>query len=133
MKTANDAIFAVPVQHAERVMRECAAAGVKAVIMFTSGFAEIGGAGVAQQENLARVAADAGMLLLGPNCLGVMNLRARLFATFSPAPLAGIPPVGKIGLVSQSGAFGGYVYSMAREASLRLSHWVTRYVPGLIS
>ena len=119
------AIVAVPVVHAEQVMRECVQAGVKAAIMFTSGFAEVGGDGIAQQANMAKIAADAGMLLLGPNCLGVMNLRARLFATFSPGPLAGVPPVGKIGLVSQSGAFGGYAYSMARKGGLGLSHWVT--------
>lgn len=65
------------------------------------------------------------MALLGPNCLGVMNLRERLFATFSPAPLAGVPQVGSVAIVSQSGAFGAYAYSLARKGGLGLSHWVT--------
>ena len=119
------AIVAVPATHSERVLRECAEAGVKGLVMFTSGFAEVGGDGVVQQERLATIARDAGMTLLGPNCLGLMNLRARLFATFSPAPMAGVPPLGKIGMVSQSGAFGAYAFSMARKAALGMSHWVT--------
>ena len=119
------AIVAVPALHSERVLRECAQVGVKGLVMFTSGFAEVGGSGVAQQELLAQIATDAGMTLLGPNCLGLMNLRARLFATFSPAPMAGVPPLGKIGMVSQSGAFGAYAFSMARKAALGMSHWVT--------
>ena len=40
-------------------------------------------------------------------------------------PLAGVPPVGDVALVSQSGAFGAYAFALAREAGLGLSHWVT--------
>ena len=119
------AIVCVPERAAASVLAECAQAGVKAAIMFTSGFAEMGEAGAAAQNAIAKIAADASIILLGPNCLGAMSLKARMFATFSPAPLAGVPPVGGIGLVSQSGAFGAYAYTLARKGGLGLSHWVT--------
>jgi acyl-CoA synthetase (NDP forming) len=64
-------------------------------------------------------------MLLGPNCLGAMNMRERMFAIFAPTPLTGLPPLGEVGLVSQSGAFGLYAFVLAREAGLGLSHWVT--------
>ena len=65
------------------------------------------------------------MRILGPNCLGVMSGASAVYATFSPVAGTGIAKVGGIGLVSQSGAFGGFAYSLARERGLGLSHWVT--------
>src|SRR5690606_17841825 len=53
------------------------------------------------------------------------NVRRKVYATFSPAPANGIVPPGGIGMVSQSGAFGAYAYSMARERGLGLSHWIS--------
>lgn len=119
------AIVSVPEREAAAVLRACADAGVKAAIMFTSGFAEMGVAGAAAQQEIAAICARGGITLLGPNCLGVMNLAARMFATFTPAPLTGALPVGRVGLVSQSGAFGSYAFTLARRSGLGLSHWVT--------
>ncbi|MGO4158371.1 acetate--CoA ligase family protein [Cupriavidus sp. YAF13] len=119
------AIVAVPAVATESVMAQLAKNGTRAVIFFTSGFAEVGDEGLAMQVALAESARRHGVALLGPNCLGVMNLRARMFATFSPIPLTGVPPAGDVGLVSQSGAFGAYAFALAREAGLGLSHWVT--------
>lgn len=124
-KPVDLAIVAVPAGASEDVMAQLGAHGTGAAVFFTSGFAEAGEAGVRMQERLARSAREAGVTLLGPNCLGAMNLRERMFATFSPIPLSGVPPVGEVGLVSQSGAFGAYAYALAREAGLGLSHWVT--------
>ncbi|MBP0619059.1 acetate--CoA ligase family protein [Cupriavidus consociatus] len=119
------AIVAVPASASQDVMVQLAGNGTRAAVVFTSGFAEAGEGGMRMQDMLARSARDAGVTLLGPNCLGAMNLRERMFATFSPIPLSGVPPVGEVGLVSQSGAFGAYAYALAREAGLGLSHWVT--------
>lgn len=119
------AIVAVPASASQDVMAQLAGNGTRAAVVFTSGFAEAGESGVRMQDMLARSARNAGVTLLGPNCLGAMNLRERMFATFSPIPLSGVPPVGEVGLVSQSGAFGAYAYALAREAGLGLSHWVT--------
>ncbi|MGY8526015.1 acetate--CoA ligase family protein [Paracidovorax citrulli] len=119
------AIVAVPASAGDGVMDQLAANGTRAAVVFTAGYAEAGEEGVRMQEGLARRAHDAGVMLLGPNCLGAMNLRERVFATFSPVPLGGLPPAGQVGLVSQSGAFGAYAFALAREAELGLSHWVT--------
>ncbi|PLP98039.1 acetate--CoA ligase family protein [Cupriavidus pauculus] len=118
------AIVAVPAPAAPDVMAQLGQAGTRAAVVFTSGFAEVSG-GDALQHALATQAHAHGVQLLGPNCLGAMNLRERMFATFSPIPLSGVPPVGHVGLVSQSGAFGAYAFALAREAGLGLSHWVT--------
>ncbi|MCO4862727.1 acetate--CoA ligase family protein [Cupriavidus sp. WGlv3] len=122
---ADLAIVALPVSASLDAMRQLARNGTRAAVFFTSGFAETGGDGVALQAELAALAQAHGITLLGPNCLGAMNLRERVFATFSPIPLGGLPPVGEVGLVSQSGAFGAYAFALAREAALGLSHWVT--------
>ncbi len=119
------AIVAVPAGASESVMAQLADNGTRAAVYFTSGFAETGDDGACMQQTLAHRARESGVTLLGPNCLGAMNLRERMFATFSPIPLSGVPPVGEVGLVSQSGAFGAYAYALAREAGLGLSHWVT--------
>lgn len=119
------AIVCVPRAGAVRALEDCAAAGVRAAVVFTGGFAEADAEGAAAQAELARIARAAGMALLGPNCLGAISFAARTFATFTPAALAGQPPVGTIGLVSQSGAFGAYAYALARKHAVGLSHWVT--------
>ncbi|MGB3437090.1 acetate--CoA ligase family protein, partial [Achromobacter sp.] len=98
---------------------------VGAAVVFTSGFSETGAEGAAQQERLCAIARERGIRLLGPNCLGFMNVRRKVYATFSPAPANGVVAPGGIGMVSQSGAFGAYAYSMARDRGLGLSHWIS--------
>ncbi|RSE88300.1 acetate--CoA ligase family protein [Achromobacter denitrificans] len=119
------AILAVPAAQAAQALERARPGGIGAAVVFTSGFSETGPAGAAQQERLCAVARERGIRLLGPNCLGFMNVRRKVYATFSPAPANGIVPPGGIGMVSQSGAFGAYAYSMARERGLGLSHWIS--------
>lgn len=119
------AILAVPAAQALQALAQARAGQVGAAVVFTSGFSETGETGRAQQEVLSAVARERGIRLLGPNCLGFMNVRRRVYATFSPAPANGAVAAGGIGMVSQSGAFGAYAYSMARERGLGLSHWIS--------
>ncbi|CAB3830226.1 Trans-feruloyl-CoA synthase FCS1 [Achromobacter mucicolens] len=119
------AILAVPAAHAAQAL-ECARPGqVGAAVVFTSGFSETGAQGAAEQDRLCAIARERGIRLLGPNCLGFMNVRRNVYATFSPAPANGVVAAGGIGMVTQSGAFGAYAYSMARERGLGLSHWIS--------
>ena len=83
------AIICVPQPAVRQAMADCVAHGVKAAVLFTGGFAEAGAQGLADQEEMVRIAASGGIALLGPNCLGAINLRERMFATFSPATLGG--------------------------------------------
>lgn len=119
------AVFAVPQSAIDAAMDDAVAAGVRAAVVFTAGFAEVGGDGVAAQARLAARAREAGIRVVGPNCLGAMNCRERMYATFSPAPGIGVARPGSIGLVSQSGAFGAYAYSLARDRGIGLSVWAS--------
>jgi len=119
------AIVAVPQAHVAAVLEDAAAARVRSMVLFSSGFAEIGAEGAAAQQALQKRAREAGIRLIGPNCLGFMRPGHQTYATFSPAPNAGRVRPGRIGLVSQSGAFGAYAYSLARERGLGLSLWAT--------
>ena len=119
------AVVAVPAHAVEAALEQAVQAGVRAAIVLSSGFAEVGEEGARAQERLADIARRGQLTLLGPNCLGAINPRLGLYATFSPAPLAGRPSIGAVAIVSQSGAFGAYAYSLARAGGLGLSHWVT--------
>ncbi len=119
------AVVAVPAGECEGVMEQMARCGTRAAVMFTSGFAEVSEEGAQLQRRLGDIARESGIALLGPNCLGAMNLHDRMFATFSPVVLGGAPPAGPVALVSQSGAFGGYAFSLARQAGVGIGHWIT--------
>jgi len=119
------AILAVPAAQAVQALAQARVGQVGGAVVFTSGFSETGETGRAQQAALSAAARERGIRLLGPNCLGFMNVRRQVYATFSPAPANGAVAAGGIGMVSQSGAFGAYAYSMARERGLGLSHWIS--------
>lgn len=119
------AIVAVPAAALPATLEDAIAAGVRALIVFSSGLAETGDEGRAMQQALADRAKAAGVRLLGPNCLGMMCFHERVFATFSPAPAAGDNRLGSIAIVSQSGAFGAFAFSLARQRQLGMSYWIT--------
>ena len=83
--------------------------------MFTAGFAEIGGEGIAAQARLVATARGAGMRLLGPNSLGLFNARVGFYATFTASLEGGLPVPGRVGIVSQSGAYGSHLFAIARN------------------
>ena len=114
----------MPAKAALQAADECIAKGVKAAVMFSSGFAETGDEGRALQEELARRCAAGGMTLLGPNSLGMFNVHAGLYSTFSSYFDPLWPRTGPVGIVSQSGAFGTYFLAQAVERGLGFSHFV---------
>ncbi len=118
------AICAVPGAMVEDVLGQCAAKGVGGVVVFAGGFAEVGGEGVEQQARLTAIARETGLRLIGPNCMGFANFGRHLMASFHPA-FALEMPTGRIGLVSQSGAFGGLSSMMAVERGVGFSHALT--------
>jgi acetate---CoA ligase (ADP-forming) len=123
--TVDCAVVSVPVAIAVDAVRACANAGVRSLVMFTSGFAEMGVAGEAAQAEVASIARDSGMRIVGPNCLGVFNLQRQWYATFANiAGLTKLPP-GPTGIVSQSGAYGTHVYVASQLRGLGAKYWVT--------
>jgi acyl-CoA synthetase (NDP forming) len=112
------AIIAVPGAAAEQAVADCIARGVKAAIMFTAGFAEVDAAGAAVQARFTAAAKAAGMRLLGPNSLGLFNARLGYYPIFSSSFENGWPNPGRIGIASQSGAYGTHLFAIARDRRL---------------
>jgi len=119
------AVIAVAAKLAVQAMRDCADRGVRSAIMFTSGFAEQGDEGARAQAEIAGIARECGMRILGPNCLGALNIEAGWYGTFSNAPSVLKLPPGPIGIVSQSGAYGGHVFTVSQARGLGSNYWVT--------
>ncbi len=117
------AVIAVPASAVVDVARACADKGVRALVVLTAGFAEVGPAGRALQDDLLTVCRAAGMRMVGPNCLGVANTRPEiaLNATFAPGALA----AGSVAFASQSGAFGIAAIDEAAARGIGFSSFVS--------
>ncbi len=115
------AIVAVSSDVAAAAIEDLAKKGVKAVVMFTAGFAEMDDAGAVAQDKMVATARSYGMRILGPNCLGVFDARRAYYATFSSSFDSGWPVPGRIGIASQSGAYGTHLYTLARNRGIGAS------------
>lgn len=117
------ALVAVPAEAVESVVLDCAAKGVRGVVVVSAGFAETGEEGRTRQQRLVRVARSHGMRVVGPNCLGIINTdRAhRLNASLSRV----VPPAGRVGFFSQSGALGTAILEAVSDRGLGLSTFVS--------
>jgi acetyl coenzyme A synthetase (ADP forming)-like protein len=117
------AVIAVPPAAVLGVIDECAAKRVPAVILITAGFAEMGEEGTSLERELKEKIQRHGIRLIGPNCLGVMNLdpSVRLNATFTPS----FPPAGRVAMASESGGLGLVMVTAAGRLRLGLSSFVS--------
>jgi len=119
------AIVAVPAAAVVPTLEACAARGVGAAVVFSSGFAEVGAHGDGGQRAMAAIARGSGMRILGPNCLGAYNAGLGLFATFSSTIEIETPRAGPVGVVSQSGAYGSHVAYLARRRRVQAGYLIT--------
>ncbi|MGA8805323.1 MAG: GNAT family N-acetyltransferase [Solirubrobacterales bacterium] len=117
------AVIAVPAPAVIEVARECADKGVPALVVISAGFAEAGPNGAGLQDRLVEVCRTAGMRLVGPNCLGILNTaeHAQLNVTFAP----GTPPRGGVGFATQSGALGLALIDLASDRGLGVSSFAS--------
>jgi acyl-CoA synthetase (NDP forming) len=120
-ETPDVAIVAVGAEIAPQAVEDLAKRGTKAALMFTAGFAEVDDAGAAVQARMVETARAHGMRILGPNCLGVFDARTSYYATFSSSFDSGWPVLGRIGIASQSGAYGTHLYTLARNRGIGAS------------
>ncbi|WP_028602784.1 acetate--CoA ligase family protein [Ottowia thiooxydans] len=110
------ALIAVPQERTEAAFEDCAAAGVKVILMVTSQFAESGPEGALLQERLLAIAGRAGMRVIGPNCMGYFHSHANMNLLNSQALMRNEVLVkGEIALISQSGALAGAMLSRAYD------------------
>lgn len=108
------AILSVPATRARAEIEICARLGIPNVLLFSSGFAEVGARGRAAQEALAAICRDAGIRLLGPNTIGMANFANGAVLSFASIYLDCPHQDGPVAIVSQSGAIGVSAYGLLR-------------------
>lgn len=120
------ALITLPAKLVEDILEECADRGIKHVILYSSGFAEVGEKGKVLQQRIVDLAKRNNMSILGPNCHGLVNLMDSIPMSFNTAlDIDEKILSGKIGFVSQSGALATYILAVAREQGIGFSYWVT--------
>jgi acetyl coenzyme A synthetase (ADP forming)-like protein len=117
------AVVMVPKDAVEQSIDECLAVGVKGVVVITAGFREAGEAGAEVERRLLERVRAAGVRMIGPNCMGLINTGSdvRMDASFTPAPA--LP--GTVAFASHSGALGVAVLEAARDVGLGFSQFVS--------
>lgn len=124
------AVLAIPQAAVLDAVRQLAARKVGAVVIFSAGFAEAGAEGIAQQQEIARIAAESGMLVEGPNCLGCINYLERVPLTFIETAVSAEQASrnrsqSAIGILSQSGAMMAVLNTTLASRGLPLSYAVS--------
>ena len=119
------AILAVPTVHLLPAIEECAASGVGACVIITTGFAEADSAGAELQQRILDVATPVGMRIVGPNCMGLINPGWHLALCSSVVLDTERLLSGRIGLVSQSGALMVSLFDRAAGEAIGFSACVS--------
>jgi len=97
---ADLAVLVIPPKACIPTLEACVTKGIRSVVVISAGFKEVGGEGAEIERALRARVRELGIRVVGPNCLGIIDTKSRLNATFA----AGMPPVGEIAFFSQSGA-----------------------------
>jgi acetyltransferase len=118
-------IISIPAQSVLAALQQCVVKKVKAVVLFTSGFSEVGPEGKALQEQVSQLSQKNNLRILGPNCVGLVNLSNSVMASF--ANIVDLKPVYpmSLGFVTQSGAFGTLIFVQAVQAGVGFSSFVS--------
>lgn len=117
------AVVSVPSELVLQVVDECAENGVRALVVITAGFAEVGKEGKDLQKKLLEKVRGCGMRMVGPNCMGLINTDPAICLNASFSPI--YPPTGGIAMSSQSGALGVAILSSATQRNLGLSTFIS--------
>lgn len=117
------AVLVFPGAVCEKALQQCVEKGVRAAVIISAGFREIGPAGLERENRVKAIAREGGMRLIGPNCLGVINTEpeVRLNASFARA----MPDAGRIAFLSQSGALCTAVLDYAASKHIGFSKFVS--------
>ncbi len=117
------AIIIVPASKVLQVVEECGEKGVKGLVVITAGFSEVGASGKKLEGRLHALVKKYDMVMVGPNCMGVINTQAdiQMDSTFAPI----LPLAGGIGFMTQSGALGVAILEHARNVGVGLSKFVS--------
>jgi acetyl coenzyme A synthetase (ADP forming)-like protein len=117
----DQAVIVIPSKAVPNVLEECGQKGVRGAVVITAGFREAGADGRALEEQALEIAAKYDMRMVGPNCLGLMDMWTPVDTSFAPA----MTSAGYIAFTSQSGALGTAVLDYALENNIGLSRFVS--------
>lgn len=115
------AVVVLPVTVIMETMREIGERGIKAVVIITGGFRELGEEGAKVEMAVKELARSYGMRVVGPNCVGTIDVRTGLDSTF----IKGLPQAGPIAFISQSGAICGGVIDLIINSRIGFSHFAS--------
>lgn len=117
------AIVVIPAAGVLEAVEACGRKGVRALVVISAGFKEVGAEGLKREEELRAMVRRYGMRLVGPNCLGVLNTdpAVSMNATFAPVQA----PPGRVAFSSQSGALGLAILDHAKQLDLGISQFVS--------
>jgi acetyltransferase len=115
------AVIVIPAQNVLDVMEECGRKGVKFAVVISAGFKEIGGEGVEREKRLVEIARKYGIRVVGPNCLGIIDMHTPINATFGPQPQR----KGGIAFISQSGALLTAILDWSSKVGIGFSNIVS--------
>ena len=115
------ALIIVPAPIVNAVLKECGQKKIKAVVIISAGFKEIGAKGEVREKEIKRTAIKYGIKIIGPNCLGFINPHIKLNASFA----SGMPKKGNVGFVSQSGAMAVAMLDWAYNSQVGFSKVIT--------
>lgn len=121
--TVDLAFIVVPARYVNDVVRECADKGVRGVVVISAGFSETGEKGNQMEQELLDIVRDAGMRMVGPNCMGLQNTdpAVSLDGQFGPV----MPRTGNVSMSSQSGALGLAILDYATHMNLGISTFIS--------
>lgn len=115
------AVVVLPVTMIMETMKAVGERGIKAAVVITGGFKELGEEGAKIERDLKALTDSYGMRIVGPNCVGTMGMYTGLNSTF----IKGMPIAGPIAFVSQSGALGGGVVDLVLDSNIGFSHFAS--------
>jgi len=118
------ALILLPAAAVRDAVIQCIQKGIKSAILFSSGFAETGGPGRILQDQIRDLAKNDEILLCGPNSIGIVNFHERIAASFSGVLDLQELICGNVGFITQSGALGGSLLSLAQERGIGISFWI---------
>ena len=117
------AVIAVPAPLVKQVMQQCVEKKVKGVIVISSGFSEVGN--ITEEQEIAQIAKDADIAMIGPNCMGVINPSIRMDGVFNPVYKTKRPGPGEISFMTQSGAVGAAVIDIAAKMGVGIASFIS--------
>jgi acetyl coenzyme A synthetase (ADP forming)-like protein len=117
------AFIVVPSRFVNSVVRECVEKGVRGLVVISAGFSETGEEGTRLEGELMQIVRDAGMRMVGPNCMGLINMDSAVSMNGQFGPLS--PPAGNVAMSSQSGALGIAILDYATELNIGISTFIS--------